>query len=135
MFDSFKLILNINQNMLDIQLEVNDIRISPDLVINLFSLAKSCQNGGEFYIFTCVCGEPKCANIYKGVSVTQLPNKIVWDLDIDSIEHQFTFDPILYKKNIDQVIFQLKELHTNHKRSISLAIFGQRWQDLLNLDT
>lgn len=135
MFDLFKLILNINKNTVDIKLEVNYVKIYPDLVINLFSLAKSCQNSGEFYIFTCVCGEPKCANIYKGVSVTQQPNKIVWNLEIDSIEHQFIFDPIIYQRNIDQVIFQLKELHTNQKGSISLAIFGQRWQDLVNLNT
>lgn len=135
MYDEFKLTFNLNKNVVDFAVEINNVRIHYDLALNLVALVKSCQTEGEFYIFTCECGEPQCGGIYHGVNVVHLTEIVVWDLLINGTEHQFKFDPTKYQNNIDKVICEMKILHKNESSLIQLPIFGQRWEDFLKLST
>lgn len=135
MHDDFRIDCFLNKNVVEIQLNINDIKISPDLAVNLFALAKSCQIDGEFYFFTCECGDPSCAGIRDGVTVIHSPNKITWSLQVEALEQQLEFDQVSYQNAVDQTILQLKALYKKHQYSIQLPIYGQRWEDLMVLDT
>lgn len=135
MLDELKISCRLDEDVVEISLEINNVKVYKDIPVNLFELAKSCQLEGEFYFFTCVCGEPQCAGIYSGAEVKQLPEAVVWNLDIDGTKQQFRFDPTLYQSTIDQVICQVKSLHINELGLIHLPILVQRWEDLLQLNT
>lgn len=135
MADDFKISCYLNKNVVENKLLINNIIIHDELAVNLVALAKSCQTEGEFYFFTCECGEPRCAGFYGGVHVSHLPEEIVWKMCINEAEHLFIFDPTLYQNRIDSVIRELKILHTNESGLIQLPILGQRWEDLLQLNT
>lgn len=135
MHDDFRIDCFLNKNVVEIQLNINDIKIYPDIAVNLFALAKSCQIDGEFYFFTCECGEPGCAGIRDGVTVIHSSNKITWHLMNEGLNQQFEFDPASYQNAVDQIILQQKALYKKHQYSIQLRIYGQRWEDLMVLDT
>lgn len=48
--------------------------------IDPVQLASSAGHSGEFYIFTCNCGDPGCVGIDRGVMVTHGAEEIVWRL-------------------------------------------------------
>lgn len=135
MHDNFRLDCFLHKNVVEIQLNINDIKIYPDMAINLFALAKSCQIDGEFYFFTCECGEPGCRGIRDAITVAHSPNNVTWTLRVGGQEQQFEFYPASYQNAVDQSILQLKALYKKHQDCIQLPIYGQRWEDLMVLDT
>lgn len=48
------------------------------LATNLGALLDSTKGSGEFFIITCACGDPSCAGIQQGISVTHRDNRILW---------------------------------------------------------
>ncbi len=133
--DELNLSCSVHKKFVEIVLKINNVKIHKDTEINLFELAKSCQSEGIFYFFTCVCGEPRCAGIYEGTEVKQLPEAILWKLYIEGALHHFSFDPMQYENAINQVLGQIKSMYANESGLIQLPIFGQRWEDLLKLNT
>lgn len=48
------------------------------LTTSLPELVRSIDKAGEFFIITCVCGDPGCAGIRQGIQVTHAKNQVLW---------------------------------------------------------
>ncbi len=66
-------------------------------------LFKSIKTQGNFFIFSCNCGVPKCGGWKKGINVEHQTNKTIW-IDEDN-DKKWTFD----KERMISDIQDLKE--------------------------
>ena len=57
---------------------VNGVDIGENYCIDNEELLKALTQSGEFYPFTCGCGEPECAGITEPIYCTKNGNKMLW---------------------------------------------------------
>jgi len=97
------------KNILQIRLTPNKDKYSEEVVvdgeiinndysINYSLLVKSAQEGGDFFILTCSCGDEGCAGLWEGdeFKVTHTDSTIKWHITKPEPERVFTFDKKQY---------------------------------------
>ena len=72
------------------------------LVIDLVELAKAAERSGEFFIITCVCGEPGCVGIYEGIEATHHSDEVRWLVRGFGPDRVYTFGKEAYATSIKQ---------------------------------
>jgi len=106
--------------------------------LDLYGLVKSTKHDGEFFIFTCTCGEPECANINFGILVThegnfihwKVPNPIQQDSESDYGDEPEKYDEFIFERDsyittIRDALNQLKNFITSYNGGVhSKIIFG-----------
>ena len=60
------------------QIWIDGAHLDEPHVVDIRELVSSIFRPGEFYFFTCECGEPGCAGIWDGFKVRHLPEEIQW---------------------------------------------------------
>lgn len=60
------------------QIWVDGIYIDEPHAVDVSELVRSLFRPGEYFFFTCGCGEPGCAGIWDGFKVRHVPGKILW---------------------------------------------------------
>lgn len=50
--------------------------------VDPMDLAASAASGGEYFIFTCNCGDPGCVGIDEGITVTHDSSTVTWKLRV-----------------------------------------------------
>lgn len=78
--------------------------------IDLQQYQRSLENDGEFFIITCWCGDPSCANIEHGISVQHTADRILWQATIDGQPRTFEFDREAYTAAQTNLQSQAQEL-------------------------
>ena len=63
---------------LAMKVAVNGVVLASDFSIDILALYNSTQESGEHFIWTCSCGIPECAGIYRGVLVSYLEDSVLW---------------------------------------------------------
>lgn len=133
-------------------LEINGSPFHPELVLDVFKLAQSCQSSDELFIFTCECSEPMCAGIDYGIHVEHLPDAVVWrfieplsyrnyrDLSGEEWEAmkqpvELRFDPEHYQSNIAAGINKLKALAVSSEQTVELPLTYVMLERLFALQT
>lgn len=134
--------------LVDYCLEINDQAFRPELALNIFDLAKSCQSSGELYIFVCSCGIPECAGILEGVSVDHYTDAIVWaspdpvspeDESSEAVDHEratyqnFFFEPQQYIRAIEAGIKDIKLLAISAERPVAFPVRGVLLEEVMML--
>lgn len=91
---------------------------SDDDIVDAEVFLESLEKNGEYFIFSCLCGVPKCSGWHSGIQVlnknqtinwTNLNKNQSWSFDKESIYEQVKAirqDVIFYKK-----YFKQKEIH------------------------
>ena len=130
-------------------LEINEQPVYVEFPIDLTELAKSCQFSGELNIYTCGCGVPDCAGIYKGIEVGHSVDAITWicpeplAIKYDSpATHEdkvndsrnFRFEPDQYINTIDSGIKRIKSLAVSADGPVCFQVYGLKLNDVLALD-
>lgn len=133
-------------------LEINGSPFHPELVLDVFKLAESCQSSDELFIFTCECSEPMCAGIDYGIHVEHLPDAVVWrfieplsyrnyrdlrDEEWEAMKQpvELRFDPEHYQSNIAAGINKLKALAISSEQTVELPLMEVRLERLFALQT
>ena len=102
--------------MIDDQPLVNPKR--DDLAIDLVELNKTLEQGGEFFIITCTCGDAGCAGIERGVQVHHESAMVQWQFSVrqaDSSNVRTVFFVYAdYLAAIRQGLAQFAELYELH---------------------
>jgi hypothetical protein len=89
--------------------------------LDVYQLVKTTKSAGEFFITTCTCGVPECANINFGILVEHVGNFIRWKVpnptyqdpesdygDEPESYDEYVFDRDAYIKSIRDALNQLK---------------------------
>ena len=105
---------------------INGVVVNEPHPIDLRELARSCFESGNFYIFTCGCGDSGCANIHEGVQVTHDLNTTWWrfrrpqsmdgfsdreEWTSKAVEHEYDFARSAYLKAITTAITDADHSH------------------------
>ncbi len=72
------------------------------LAIDIVELAKSVHQNGQYYIFTCGCGDSGCAGINNGVTVVTDGGYTVWKAFSIQPRRIFVFESDAYRKEIEE---------------------------------
>lgn len=80
------------------------------LAINIPNLLASQSHVGEWYIVTCVCGEPACALIDDGIEVRHENESLYWTVNSFLPVKVFRFDYRQYCEAIAKGIEDIREL-------------------------
>ena len=80
-------------------LMIDDREINDGFALDMRELANSCRSDGEYFILTCGCGEPGCAGIFEGITVSHHNGEVIWvvpeplkstpSLETDYVEYRF----------------------------------------------
>lgn len=60
------------------QIWIDGVHLDEPHVVDVRELVRSLFKPGEYYFFTCECGESGCAGIWDGFKVRHVPGKILW---------------------------------------------------------
>lgn len=60
------------------QIWIDGAHLDEPHVVDVRELVRSLFKPGEYYFFTCECGESGCAGIWDGFKVRHVPGKILW---------------------------------------------------------
>ena len=97
-----------------IECKINSLKIATwkNLPIDFPSLMESAKISGEYYIWTCSCGIPECANITKGIDVLHDGAKIKWSNNSYPLKKRnLEFDKEEYCNAIKNLRIDIKKLH------------------------
>lgn len=108
----------------DIEILINGEKPYPeDDIINASALQESLVKDGEYFVFSCCCGNPECSGWMKGIKVTHsenilkwenLNNNRTWNLEKNKIEE--------YLKNINEEVKIFKKYFAD--KQIEYVGFG-----------
>jgi len=103
--------------------------------VDLSHFERSMKSNGEFFIITCWCGDPACANIRQGVMVSHIDNKVIWKTNLHGQAFYFEFDKASYIDARNRLQKQVKELLSclnNSANDGDLTIVPSRNRPFLN---
>jgi hypothetical protein len=81
------------------------------LTIDLLELEKTIKSDGEYFIITCICGNPDCAGITQVIKVWRDTTTIHWkDFSHYPEKQYYRFDFEDYKHQINNALKQLSKL-------------------------
>jgi hypothetical protein len=69
---------NMPPGMIIQQIWVDGVHLNESPAVDVEELVRSLSRAGEFYFFTCSCGQPGCARIWDGIDVRHDLEKILW---------------------------------------------------------
>jgi hypothetical protein len=84
-------------------------RVPSGIVAPLRALEASLRQPGEHYIFTCICGDPRDANLTEGVQVTHTATTLAWTAR-QPVPIVATFDRAQYAAAIAQAAEEARRL-------------------------
>ena len=105
--------LGLSVDTLDSQLAARTVSIS--------SLVSSTSESDEYDIFTCTCGCPECAGIWRGVETVHEDGLVVWRIRGIRPRRVVVFDREQYRA---EVLSKVREALTLHKQMGLKAILG-----------
>ena len=79
---------------------------------------------GEFYFFTCGCGEPGCAGINEPTEVTSDGDKVYWHIIQPEPERWFTFRRDQYVDAIREALAAILRIQTRKKENCRFGPYG-----------
>lgn len=124
------------------ELRVNGDLFTSDVTLDIAALVDSTRGSGEFYIFTCGCGEPGCAGIWHGVIVLHSPYCVQWLIpepfrepyvDMDAPEppptdlrtfRERTFSPAAYREAVFSGLSQAQALAASTMPQPEIGPYG-----------
>jgi hypothetical protein len=131
---------------------INGENLAPNNPIDLEQLAKSCQLSGAHSIVTCGCGNAGCAGIEDGIRVTQLDDRIVWEVptplsyyDLPDEERddayrgkrtyrKFAFRPDAYLATVQGGLRKARALLFGELQPVECSPYGMTPEHLLKLN-
>lgn len=78
--------------------------------VDLHQFNRSLEKDGEYFIITCWCGDPACANITSGVTVFHKGDSVVWQTDLGGEPARYEFERSAYVDAPKKLQAQAKEL-------------------------
>lgn len=81
---------------------VNGNTVGGRFAIDYHDLVKSATEPGEYFIFTCGCGEPGCTGIFQSVLIEHEKGKIYWQIPEPPPESWYSFDAGQYRAAIEK---------------------------------
>ena len=127
-------------------IKIDGVEINSNLPIDLPHLVRSLHFEGEYYIFTCGCGEAGCAGIFEGVHVSFEGDLIKWlvrdpiakvgyenfeDWDADAKTICYTFNKKAMIDNISVAVDIIKN-RANDSMEFSPYGFGKKYLERLD---
>lgn len=86
---------------------VNGVDIGENYCINDEELLNALTRSGEFYPFTCDCGEPECAGILAPVCCQKNATLMTWHKKYPAPEETFTFESEKVLIELEQVLTEI----------------------------
>lgn len=112
--DKLQLKYRFEKKSLIIDTFINGEQILSDYPINIYCLEESLKKSGEYYLFTCSCGDPGCAGIHELHKVLVKDNSIIWSILKPEFLY-FEFDKEQITEEIETLIDTLIDLKPFHK--------------------
>jgi hypothetical protein len=79
--------------------------------VSLYRLRESLRGSGEYFIITCGCGVPRCADIGRGVAVAYDHGVVSWAINEPAPSRRFSFEESAYRLEIGQAIERFREAY------------------------
>jgi hypothetical protein len=92
--------------------------------IDYRELTKSALADGDFYFFTCGCGEAGCAGISEPTEVTSDVEKVYWHIIQPEPERWFTFRRAQYVYSIREALAAILRIQTRKKENCRFGPYG-----------
>ncbi len=96
--------------IVEAQIDDKPIADFGELAIDLHQFQRSSENDGEFFILTCWCGDPSCANIEHGIQVHHDSNNVQWRAKFGDDSQSYIFEKQAYLDAHQNLRRQAKEL-------------------------
>jgi len=100
------------------------------LSVDLSALERSVYQSGEFFIITCVCGDPGCAGVKQGIQVSHTDKSIHWVVRGLGETQTFYFHPQEYQTAVEHGIKQLEQMMKRHNLEVAPEINKRRFEKL-----
>ena len=146
-FDQLKLTYRILQpkgadvGILAPRVTINRKRIGAGIAIDPVAFCQSVRSAGEHFIFTCGCGVPGCARIYRGVIVLHAPDSIRWFMpepirepmeedpspaapDNRWVYREYRFRLVAYRKALADALSQALSFAESNSRPVEIGPYG-----------
>ena len=112
-------------------LRVDDHALLEGFTMDLRELVASTRRNGEFWIFTCGCGEPGCAGIEEPVRILHCPEEVVWQIprairgrfDEDSFR-EYAFNRTAYFDAVREALARAKQLSAGLAHKDCIGPYG-----------
>ncbi len=111
----------------DLEIQINGKKpCGENDIINIDILIKSLESDGEYYIFSCNCGVPKCSGWIHGIDVKHKENTVIWT-NINTKESW-----VLDRQKIENDLKDIREEVKNYKlfftkKQIKYVGVGYNW--------
>lgn len=133
------------------EIRINGERVGEGFAIDMSALTASTQRSGEFYIFTCGCGDSGCAGIDDGVIVLYRCDTISWLIPDPlstrlpqpswirqrpsraSVYRKYWFSSRSYRRKIAAALAEAKRLYRSETPSPELCPYGFKYEQLEKL--
>lgn len=106
------------------QLLVDGTVLNADYALDYHQLARSTTESGEYWPFTCGCGEPGCAGIGSPVEVQHTGSTVTWHITDPEPERHFTFDAEQYRHAIASSLTRASKLVMQRQRDLPFGPYG-----------
>lgn len=96
--------------VVEAQVDKQPIANFDECAVDLHQFEQSLDKDGEFFIITCWCGDPGCANIEHGIFVKHDANRVKWETQIEGRTELYEFDKEAYtavQKNLQMQAHEL----------------------------
>jgi hypothetical protein len=118
------------------ELYVDGLRLLSDYCVSYEQLLESTEADGQYYIFTCQCGDPSCIGIIHGVTVSHTDTITSWHVT-DSVKQTYVFDRYKLLDQVQQARKQcirlIKEQLLQPEASVEFEVFDdEQLQTLLS---
>lgn len=103
--------------------------------VDLHQFNLSTEKSGEYFIITCWCGDPSCANIEHGIAVSHTDDSIIWQTELNGERHLFEFNKNEYvaaRQNLQTQAQELLNLLKDSSHDGELTIVPIRNRPFLN---
>ena len=94
------------------EIQVDSVPLTPRHCLDYIALVKSMCLDGEFYFFTCGCGEPGCSHIHSGVHIRHEQGRIHWHSTEPGPERNFVFAAGQYRRSIIEALRYVSKTFT-----------------------
>ena len=88
------------------------------LQVDLFELAQSLDQEGEYFIITCWCGNAGCAGIHRGIDIYYNGGRVFWVIYEPAPARTLVFDEQAYRQAVQTALAEFRQLGAQHPMSL-----------------
>jgi len=112
---------------------IDETVIWTDFCIDYKSLVRSAHEQGDYFIFTCGCGDAGCAGLFAPIQVKHDAESITWHITEPEPMREFAFSKVQYIAEIRKALEKAIQINTTLPEDEQVGPYGICQEDLEGL--